>query len=646
MPESSEFSEEFGKSVAIESYGGSRSATASRRNYLEIEPNITIRDEYTSQDYYKFRPSEDIDGDCKPIMKKCQKAYSNVGLIKQVIDLMGDFASQGVRISHPNKSIERFYKRFWTKVDGDRISERFLNGLYRLGNVVVYVSNGKLTKKDQKDMSKAEKRVIPFQYHFLNPIQVELDADYSEIFAGIRKYKLKISSKLKNALKKDKSQESFLSAPKDAQYIPLDSNRTYVYHYKKDDWEPWAKPMIHAVLDDITMLEKMKLADMSALDGAISNIRLWKIGSLEYKILPKKEAIDKLRDILASNVGGGTMDLVWGPEIEFQESNSQIYKFLGNEKYGPVLSSIYGGLGIPQSLTGSSSASGYTNNFLSLKTLIEKLEYGRDILCKFWKEQFEIVAKAMGFSSPAELEFDHMVLSDEVAAKNLIKDLSDRHIISLETTRERLGESHTVEESRIKKEQSEREKKNTPPKASPFHNANIESDYVKIGLQQGKISVEDVTPYDEQAVPVAPTKPGNSPKPKKDNGRPLFKQDSTPRKKKVVLPKGKAETLLWAIEAQKKISEILNPVMLSQYNKRNLRALTKAEFQELELIKFTALCGLKPESEINELSISIALDLCKKPKDILPFYQRFIDQNGREPNVDELRQIYCLTYIS
>jgi hypothetical protein len=123
MPESSEFSEEFGKSVAIESYGGSRSATASRRNYLEIEPNITIRDEYTSQDYYKFRPSEDIDGDCKPIMKKCQKAYSNVGLIKQVIDLMGDFASQGVRISHPNKSIERFYKRFWTKVDGDRISE-------------------------------------------------------------------------------------------------------------------------------------------------------------------------------------------------------------------------------------------------------------------------------------------------------------------------------------------------------------------------------------------------------------------------------------------------------------------------------------------------------------------------------------------
>ena len=79
----------------------------------------------------------------------------------------------------------------------------------------------------------------------------------------------------------------------------------------------WANPMVNAIIDDIMMLEKMKLADMSALDGAISNIRLWRLGNLEHKILPNKGAIYKLRNILASNVGGGTMDLVWGPEIDF-----------------------------------------------------------------------------------------------------------------------------------------------------------------------------------------------------------------------------------------------------------------------------------------------------------------------------------------
>ena len=64
------------------------------------------------------------------------------------------------------------------------------------------------------------------------------------------------------------------------------------------------------------------------------------MGDLEHKIIPTKAAINKLRDILASNVGGGTMDLVWGPELKFTESQSQVYKFLGTEKYQPVLTSI------------------------------------------------------------------------------------------------------------------------------------------------------------------------------------------------------------------------------------------------------------------------------------------------------------------
>ena len=64
-------------------------------------------------------------------------------------------------------------------------------------------------------------------------------------------------------------------------------------YYKKDDWMLWSNPMIYAILDDIMMLEKMKLADIAALDGAISNIRLWKLGSLEEKILPTKATSDE-----------------------------------------------------------------------------------------------------------------------------------------------------------------------------------------------------------------------------------------------------------------------------------------------------------------------------------------------------------------
>ena len=193
------------------------------------------------------------------------------------------------------------------------------------------------------------------------------------------------------------------------------------------------------------------------------------IGSLNIKILPNKSAINKLRDILASNVGGGTMELVWGPELSFQESSSDVYKFLGSEKYNSVLNSIYAGLGVPPTLTGmATNGGGFTNNFISLKTLLERLQYGRDFLKKFWEKEIEIVRKAMGFRYKAHIQFDQMTLSDEAATKNLLIQLADRDIISHETLLERFKEIPQVENIRMKRELRKRDSIG-PEKAGPFH---------------------------------------------------------------------------------------------------------------------------------------------------------------------------------
>jgi hypothetical protein len=241
------------------------------------------------------------------------------------------------------------------------------------------------------------------------------------------------------------------------------------------------------------MLEKMKLADISALDGAISNIRLWSLGDLDNKILPTKAAINKLRNILASNVGGGTMDLVWGPELKFTESSTQVFKFLGKEKYEPVLTNIYAGLGVPPTLTGmATNGGGFTNNFISLKTLVERLEYGRQILVNWWNQELEVVQKAMGFRLPAKVHFDQMVLSDEATEKSLLIQLVDRNIISSETVIERFGEIPEIEKIRIRREEKDRKVETMPQKASPYHNPQHKNDVEKIALQKGDIAVEDL----------------------------------------------------------------------------------------------------------------------------------------------------------
>ena len=605
----------------VNSYDGVTKSLGYRayRNFKDIEPNRSVRPGFTSMDYHAFRPDEQVPREQKRMIKMCMDAYSKVGIIRNIIDLMGDFGSQGINVVHPNKSAEKFFKQWFKKCNGKERSERFLNTLYRCGNVVVYRSSANVTPELSKYMKsvandiKVEvpnmtKNVIPWRYNFFNPLNVDLKDGAMNLFMGKKSYNLSsniFNDKFKNGNIPPNILETLPPKVKRAiqrgeKAIPLEEERLQVFHYKKDDWQMWANPMIYAILDDIIMLEKMRLADLSALDGAISNIRLWTLGNLDHKILPNRAAINKLRDILASNVGGGTMELVWGPELTYTESNSQVYKFLGSEKYQSVLNSIYAGLGVPPTLTGmAGNGGGFTNNFISLKTLVERLQYGRSLLTQFWQHEIELVRKAMGFRYPAEIHYDQMSLADDAAEKNLLIQLADRDIISHETVLERFKELPNVEKIRLKREYKDRGADNTPDKASPFHNPNQKQEMEKME-KQSELN-EKKEQEKKPALPERPEKP-YSPKEKRDEGRPPFKLDEGPRKQRVETPKsapGLAETIVWAQSTFDTISEVITDAYLKMNNKKNLRQVTKAEVADMEKIKMDVLTNLQPLQEIS-----------------------------------------------
>lgn len=655
-----EASDDISKSYGMISHGN--------RTFLSIEPNRSVRPSFTKRDYTNFRRSESVPSRQKEVIGMCMDAYENVGLIRNIIDLMGDFACQGMTIVHPNKSEEKFYRKWFAEINGVERTERFLNYFYRTGNVVVRRSTAKITPKTAKRLKstasegrpfeepKVKEREIPWVYEFLNPLVVE----YKQEGANKPKLYMNLTESNYNKLIGNSSlpQDIRKILSKHKKQIPLDESKVRVFHYKKDDWLLWANPMIRPILDDIVMLEKMKLADLAALDGAISNVRLWTLGNLEYKIPPTKAGVDKLRDILASNVGGGTMDLIWGPDLAFQESASQVYKFLGGTKYEPVLASIYAGLGIPASLTGTSSASGFTNNYVSLKTLIERLEYGRQAVLSFWLYEFKLVQLAMGFKNPPSIHFDNIVLSDEAAVNTLLVSLADRDIISNETLLERLGELPEIEEIRIKRENMYRKEIDSPKKASPFHNPMHTEDVAKLAISEGMMPKEY---FDRLGLPwqKPPVKPvagvgGNKTqkaKPKQPSGgRPKNTKDTQKRKTKRVLPRTGAEinTLsAWAMHAQKEITEMLNPIALQFWNKKNIRSLTKDAFEELEFMKLCALSYAEPFSTITNdfLEEAIAIKPDEDFIDSINFYKSaFISKLQREPSLDDLRMIYAMAY--
>lgn len=502
-------------SGCLEEYGLFR-ANAGFRNrnndYSNLLPgDIHGKPGLTRRGYDYFRPDEAVPTEIKQIIRRADDIYQRVGLVKNVIDLMADFAVQGIKPVHKNKRIERFYRKWFKKVKGKERSERFLNNIYRVANVVINRQTAKIslktadeffkvnatadTTEQDDDTTSVDKREIPWRYTFIDPVYVNVSAGPLASFVGQKRYELLIPASLRRIISSPKTDnekviisslpKQILEAAQTKKPYPLDPQKTLVFHYKKDDWQSWAYPMIYSIMDDITVIEKLKLADMAALDGAISNIRIFKLGNLEHKIAPTKAAASKLSNILQNNVGGGTLDLVWGPDIEMLESSTNVHQFLGENKYIPHMNSVYAGLGIPPTLTGTFGAAGTTNNFISLKTLTQRLQYGRDVLVSFWEKEFELVQKAMGFKYSARLEFDRMDLSNEDAEKALLIQLADRNIISDELLQTRFGFDPEMEKVRLNRESRDRDNNRMVPKSGPWHDPMFEEGMKKVALQIG-----------------------------------------------------------------------------------------------------------------------------------------------------------------
>jgi hypothetical protein len=136
-----------------------------------------------------------------------------------------------------------------------------------------------------------------------------------------------------------------------------------------------------------------------------------------------------------------------------------------------------------------------------------------------------------------------------------------------------------------------------------------------------------------------------------EDGRPKNSKDQGPRKQKVVKPRTSANydfvnLLLWACDVQKQISEIVNPALLSYYQKKNMRGLTKSEMNELEYVKLCILSNLDPSLGVTVENVYDVLEnnLPIDPnvfKTVSVLNDTFTNDIGRDPTIEELRNIHA-----
>lgn len=689
---------------ALDACRGVQQTQAARTTWQNISTNVSVRDSFNRSDYEYFRPEEAIPRRSQEIIAACMEAYRKVGIVRNVIDLMGDFGAQGIQLNHPNPRIQAFYRKWFLKVSGVERSERFLNLLYRCSNVVINrkmatipadklqnsrkftsLGNEVLTDGPLPVENTTSAGVIPIQYTFLNPLSLEPIHPELANFIGKVIYGIRLPHQLVNVIKFPKTRlekelvaqlpKDIISAANTSKIVPLDPTKIITYFYKKDDWQIWADPMIYAILSNLIVLEKMQMADLAALDGAISQIRVWKLGRLndthpEASVFPTEAAISKLADILLSNPGGGAFDLIWGPDLEVKDYTTNIHLFLGGAKYEPVLNAIYAGLGVPPTLTGAADAAGLTNNYISLKTLVQRLEYGRSALRDFWQKEIELVRQAMGFRIPATVTFDRMILSDEAAEKALIIQMVDRNLMSIEAAQERLGEDPDLEKLRLKREEEERQSGELVGRAGPWFSAEKNHELIKIALQRGFITPNEAgipieEEFDEPPFMAQIDKAKNGgvvadPKNAGVNGRPKNAKDTKPRDTRTPKPRSTGEDLeyatdfmtklTWAKSAYKILEDICNPAFLSIYKKKNARMLSAEEVEACENMKFAIFASIEPFSTIDPKTVYSIIrgDVLCLPQDFLLTYNQLLtvaqSKLERKLNLDEIRNLQIATY--
>ena len=658
--------------------------------HRSVASDINLRAGFNKYDKDSHRPDDKLPTEHAEIILACQAIYRKVGMVRNIIDLMTDFAAEGLELQHTTKSQEKFYREWARRVDLAGRAHDYMKLLMRDANVIVRRKNATITKPVIKEMTKGEvsglslvdetkvselpekvgitkkstnKREIPWKYTFLSPVVIEKIGGEVGRFYGADTLGMRIPLSLAKSIKSPKTDaekefvnklpsEVIYAAKKSSRFIALNMSKIYVDYYKKDDWEDWGTPFLYGVLEDVMFKDKMRLADMAALDGVINVIRLWRLGKSDQQIMPTPAAVDKLIGLLQNNVGGGVMDLVWDDMISLQVEYPPTDKILGQEKYQGVNSDIVRGLGIPDSLIGGADLG--TRNaqsaFVQLKTLVERLEYVRSRAIRWIEGELRLVADAMGFKKIPSIRFGTMSLRDEAAEKQLIIQLLDRNIVSAEKVSEVFGNNFMIELSRLK---SENDIRNDNPglleKADPYHRPiSVMEKQAELAAQLKRIPAGGTIDGDNGG---GENISGDQPKDEGINspGRPPSTKDTNPRDERT--PKTQSVLHIIADGFIDQIDNLVDQRYLKTNTVKNMRSLTKSQRKELEQVKHGILSVLRPGDTVTQELILSRLDNSEKSSSRMEaVFNQLVDNcmasTQKEPTAKDRRMLAILAWIT
>ncbi len=405
----------------------------------------------------------------------CREAYENSGIIGNIIDLMVDFSVENLRFEHPSESTKNFMDNWAVFSDLRSVSEEIFKGIYRDGNVPVLRVRGTLEDSkirelrksmaaDNPNLSISKSTFIPVRYTILDVLRIWRDG--SEILDDVTyEYEL-TNTDIKNITtvkeKRDPSQLKKIAEvlgknvdrAQSTGRVPIDPDRFNLLQYKKDSYKAWASPMLWRIIDDIKFKKLLRDMDISVVEDAINAIIIFKLGNTTEGLPPRKEDFESFCNLLSAP--NKSKNLVWSDLISMESEYPPVQDVLGSEKYEQVDNDIRSGLGVPETLINGKPGN-FSNSFMGIKTLIERLETARAIFLRWLKAEVKYISDQMGFRVIPKVSMENINLMDEQAKRQIAIEMYDRNLISGETMIHLFGENFDTEMIRLKREDEFRE---------------------------------------------------------------------------------------------------------------------------------------------------------------------------------------------
>ena len=433
--------------------------TSMRRN---SSGSITRTDRFSNLErgvvpfiYGSGKGNYDSNISAKDTIVLCQKAYWNVPIFRNTIDLMTEFSLSDVYLTGGNEQSRKFFDLWLQKINCWDLQDQFYREFYRSGNIFIYKFRAEFGRESMMKIQDAFGSVgskladstatIPVKYIVLNPADINiitsssfLDNVYVKMLNDYELQSLinpktesdrQIAEKIpeiKNIIDRNKSKVSKgIPSGLNNVGLELDKDRLVAVFYKKQNYEPLSVPMGFAVLEDINSKLELKKIDQAIARSVQQAVLMITMGD-EKVGMPSAQNLVSMRKLFENQSVGKVLVADYTTDAKFVIPD--IGNLLDPKKYEILDNDIR--MGLNSILFGEEK---FSNTSIKVKVFFARLKYGREkFLRDFLIPEMKEVGKALGFKQIPTPKLEDIDFEDNVLMSRVYSRLIELGVLTPE----------------------------------------------------------------------------------------------------------------------------------------------------------------------------------------------------------------------